>query len=115
MVEISQNFVAFSEYINFTHKKGRLKEVNSLPQFQAEESHYLQKEHIVAQLRSSDSPVKPKGDQAPPNQCVFVSNLPFDVTWEIIKDLFTQKVDGGIGYVEILFQKNGTSKVLRCR
>ena len=98
-------FVAFSEYINFTHKKERLKEVSSLPQIQAEESFYLQKEHIVSQLRPSDSPVKPKGDQAPPNQCVFVSNLPFDINWEELKDLFVQKVDGGIGYVEILVQK----------
>ena len=91
-------------------KKGRLKEVNSLPQFQVEEAFYLQKEHIVSQLRSSNSPVKSKGDQAPPNQCVFVSNLPFDVTWEDLKNLFVDKVDTGIGYVEILFSTNGTSK-----
>ena len=60
-------------------------------------------------MRPSDNPVKPKGDQAPPNQCVFVSNLPFDINWEELKDLFVKKVDGGIGYVEILVQKNGTS------
>ena len=70
-------------------KKGSVEEVNSLPQYQAEEKYYLQKEHIVSQLRSSDSPVKPKGDRAPPNQCVFVSNLQFDVTWELLKNLFT--------------------------
>ena len=66
----------------------------------------------MSQLCSSDSP---KGDRAPPNQCVFVSNLQFDITWELLKNLFKEKVDAGIGYVEILRQKNGTSRVLRYR
>ena len=61
----------------------------------------------------SRSPRRDRGDKpgrktkrGPPEKRVFISNLPFDMKWQEVKDLFRREV-GEVSYVELFDDESG--------
>ena len=50
-----------------------------------------------------------KTRRGPPERRVFISNLPFDMKWQEVKDLFRKEV-GEVSYVELFDDESGKSR-----
>ena len=50
-----------------------------------------------------------KTRRGPPDGRIFVSNLPFEMKWQEVKDLFKKEV-GEVAYVELLDDKHGKAR-----
>ena len=50
-----------------------------------------------------------KGRRAPPERRIFVSNIPFEMKWQEVKDLFRESV-GDVTYVELFNDEDEKSR-----
>ncbi len=53
----------------------------------------------VASRRSSGHP-RPDSKRAPPERRIFVSNIPYEMKWQEVKDMFRDEV-GDVTYVQL--------------